>query len=85
MKISTPLRDLSNVELSIANEVCDAVQHPHVQDQDVLENHKYEMIKLIIGYYLDVKLRYECKIDTMRQHDTFIRHSLTKTVIFKGQ
>lgn len=37
----------------------------HNQDQDMFENHKYEIIKLVTEYYLNVKLRYECKIDTI--------------------
>ncbi|XP_017884412.1 uncharacterized protein LOC108627613 [Ceratina calcarata] len=57
----------------------------HSLEQDILDNHKYEIIKLIISYYLDVKLRYEGTSQTLNNHKTFIRKSLTKTVLFRGQ
>jgi hypothetical protein len=57
----------------------------HVQDLDFLQNHKYELIKLIIKLYLDVKLYYYGKSVTLRLHDNFVRHTNTKLIIFKGQ
>ncbi|XP_011870681.1 PREDICTED: uncharacterized protein LOC105563586 [Vollenhovia emeryi] len=46
---------------------------------------KYELIKLIILEYLEVKLRYEGKVLSLKEHDNFVRHTCTKTVLFKGQ
>ena len=50
----------------------------HVQDLDFFENHKYQLIKLIIKLYLDVKFYYYGKCVTLRLHNNFIRHTNTK-------
>ncbi|KYN11230.1 THAP domain-containing protein 9, partial [Trachymyrmex cornetzi] len=57
----------------------------HVKDVDIIENHKYELIKLIIDYYLRTKMSYIGKCVTLRHQGLSVRHSLNKTILFKGQ
>lgn len=57
----------------------------YILELDVLENHKYELIKLIILEFLEVKLKYMGKTLSLKEHDNFVRHTCTKTVLFKGQ
>jgi len=57
----------------------------HVLDNDILENHKYNIIKTIIELYLKVKLYYFGKEFTRKSHLTYVRKDLTKTILFKGQ
>lgn len=39
----------------------------HILELGVLENHKYELIKLIISEYLQIKLRYEGTILSLKK------------------
>lgn len=57
----------------------------HVRELEVLENHKYYLISLIVELYCKVKLYHFGKRMTTSQHSSFIRKKLTKTVIFSGQ
>jgi len=54
-------------------------------DNDLMDNHKYDIIKTIIELYLKVKLHYFAKEFTRKSHLIYIRKDLTKTILFKGQ
>ncbi|KYN50165.1 THAP domain-containing protein 9 [Cyphomyrmex costatus] len=57
----------------------------HVKDVDIIKNHKYELIKLIIDCYLRTKMSYFKKGTTLRHQGLSVRHTLNKTILFKGQ
>lgn len=56
----------------------------HVYDQNALHNHNYHLLKVIVCEYVKIRLYY---IGRMTPHNNLvnIRHSLNKTVLFKGQ
>jgi len=57
----------------------------HVKDADFIENHKYELIKLIMDYYLRTKISYFEKCATLQHQGLSVRHTLNKIILFKGQ
>ena len=57
----------------------------HVLDCEVLENHKYYFIRLIIEVYTKVMLFHIGKQYTLSQHKEYVREKLTKTIHFMGQ
>lgn len=48
-------------------------------------SHKYDLLKLFIQGYLKTKFFYLGKCQTINEHIDFVRHSLTKLILFKGQ
>lgn len=57
----------------------------HIKDMDVMENHKYLLVKLILKIFFNIKLHYFSKQNTINEHKAFLRHKLTKTILFSGQ
>lgn len=57
----------------------------HIKDLDILDNHKYFLIKFIIEFYFKIKLFYEGKMITLHEQKDFIRRKLTKVITFSGQ
>lgn len=57
----------------------------HVMENDVMDNHKYDIIKTIVELYLKVKLYYFSKEFTRKTHVTYVRKDLTKTILFNRQ
>ncbi|KYM93959.1 hypothetical protein ALC62_15432 [Cyphomyrmex costatus] len=57
----------------------------HIKELEVLENHKYILIKLIITFYFEVKLFYEGKCITISKQKDLLRRTLMKTITFSGQ
>lgn len=57
----------------------------HSFDQNVLDNHRFLLIKIIIERYLNVRIIYLYKNNTNKNKATSIRHSSNKIVLFSGQ
>ena len=54
-------------------------------DCEVLENHKYYIVKLIIELYIKINLYHIGKEYTLEQHKQYVRETLSKTTHFLGQ
>ena len=57
----------------------------HILECEVLENHKYYLIRLIISIYTKVNLYHIGKQYTINQHKDYVREKLSKTIHFMGQ
>lgn len=55
----------------------------HILSQNVIDNHKIQLIKLIIDIYVRIRLFHEAKLKS--QKSEYIRHKYTKLVLFKNQ
>lgn len=55
----------------------------HIKSQDILNNHRVQICKLIASVYIDVRLHHEGKKLTSRRE--FIRSKYTKLILFKNQ
>jgi len=54
----------------------------HILSQDILDNHKTQMIKIFAKLYLKLRLRYEAK---KKADKSSIRQKYTKLILFKNQ
>lgn len=55
----------------------------HILNQDVLDNHRSQLIKLVIKYFIQIRLHHETKVRS--EKDSNIRHKFTKLILFKNQ
>jgi hypothetical protein len=80
-----------NMKAILSNEVFHKLGVPfdntemdnHVMSQDILNNHRVLLCKLIIEFYLKVRFFHEAS--TMSAKDEYIRQKYTKLILFKGQ
>lgn len=52
---------------------------------NIIENHKLMIIKLILELFFKIKLYYYGTHITLKEHNMFVGHDLTKTILFKSQ
>lgn len=76
---------LRNINMSTLFINFDIHTHEIMEILGVMENHKYILIKSILYLFFKIKLFHYGKHFTLKIHNTFIRHDLTKTILFKGQ
>ena len=57
----------------------------HVYEGEILENHKYFFIKLVIDIFTKVHLYHIGKQYTLDEHKKHVRQKLTKYIHFMGQ
>jgi len=79
-----------NVYLKIFNIICFDVfledeMLQHVMSQNIIENHKTQLIKMIIKCYVNIRLFYEAKCAINLSKENYIRHKYTKLILFKHQ
>lgn len=55
----------------------------HLQTQDILDNHKIQLVKLFIDMYFKIRLTYECKIKSRKP--SRVRQKLTKYILFQNE
>lgn len=55
----------------------------HLYGQDILDNHKIQIIKLIIEIYFKIRVAYECKLKS--QKSSRVRHKFTKYILFQNE
>ncbi|KAL1505965.1 hypothetical protein ABEB36_005408 [Hypothenemus hampei] len=55
----------------------------HILSQTIMDNHKIQLIKIIIGYYIDVRLFHESKQKSEKTKN--IRQKFTKLILFHNQ
>jgi hypothetical protein len=80
-----------NMKAILSNEVFNKLGIPfdttemnnHVMSQDILNDHRVLLCKLIIEFYLKVRFFHEAS--TMSAKDEYIRQKYTKLILFKGQ
>jgi hypothetical protein len=56
-----------------------------IDSQDGVDNHHYNLVRLIAMKYITIRQYHIAKLHTLRMHSSNVRHHLTKTIIFKGQ
>lgn len=57
----------------------------HVMECEILENHKYFIIRLIVDLYAKVSLYHLGKQFTLYEHKNYVREKLSKYIHFLGQ
>lgn len=58
----------------------------HVIDtQDGIDNHHFHLLKVVLKKYFTLRQFHIAKLHTMNLQGKNVRHSLTKTILFKGQ
>lgn len=80
-----------NIKSIVMNEIMGIVGLPfdtaemnnHILSQDLLDNHRIQLCKLIIDLYINVRFFHEAK--QMSAKDEYIRQKYTKLILFKGQ
>lgn len=55
----------------------------HIKTQNLLDNHKIQIIKCIINAYLTVRLHHAARTASLKE--TNIRHKYTKLILFQNQ
>ena len=55
----------------------------HILTQDIFDNHRIQLIKLILEYYIE--LRIYVKLHTQQITGKNIRRNYTKLILFKNQ
>lgn len=55
----------------------------HILSQDIMDNHKSQLTKLIINIFLKIRLFHEAKISSEKIEN--IRQKYTKLILFKNQ
>lgn len=68
---------------SIENPFNTETMNVHILSQDVLDNHKSQLTKLIINLFLKIRLFHEAKISSEKTEN--IRQKYTKLILFKNQ
>lgn len=85
------IRTTNNIKAVLVNkifyEVCDSVFNDcamtkHIMDQNLLDNHKIELVKTIIELYINLRLHHEAKCATNLIEKKHIRHKFTKLIHF---
>ena len=61
------------------------VMNEHLYDNNISENHKYFLIKLVFEIYIKTKLHFIGKCISLENVKDFVRNILTKTILFMGQ
>lgn len=59
------------------------LMHNHILSQDVINNHRIQLIKLIIETFLNIRLFHEAKERSVK--DEHIRQKYTKLILFRNQ
>lgn len=57
----------------------------HILNQCVFDNHRNQLIKIIIDYYVTLRLHHFAKIKTMTTSGKNVRRTLTKLILFNNQ
>ncbi|KAF2885084.1 hypothetical protein ILUMI_21087 [Ignelater luminosus] len=52
----------------------------HIKSQDILDNHRVQLIKAVINIYVEIRLHYEAKISNEKSE--YLRHKYTKLIHF---
>ena len=55
----------------------------HIKSQDIFDNHRTQLIKLIIEIFLKIRVHHECKTKTVEKHD--FRHKYSRLILFQHQ
>lgn len=76
---------LRNIHLTALFNNFDLHSREVSQTFGVMEDHKFIIIKSIITLFFKIKFHYYGKQVTLKEHNTFIRHHFTKSIIFQGQ
>lgn len=65
---------------------CSEVMQEHILNQDILDNHKIQLVRLIARFFLECRLHHEAKkVSETLNNSSRIRHKLTKLVLFNNQ
>jgi len=74
------------------NEVCSEtyifnndIMKNHILNQDVFNNHRSQLIYLIIRHYVNIRLHHFAKMHTLSITKKNIRRNMTKLILFKNQ
>jgi hypothetical protein len=58
----------------------------HIVDtQNGIDNHHFTLLRLVLSKYLTLRQHHIAKLHTLKLQGCDVRHTLTKTVLFKGQ
>jgi len=56
----------------------------HILNQDPFDNHRSQLLKLIIDYYITLRLNHFAKMHTLSITSKYIRQNYTKLILFKN-
>ena len=51
--------------------------------RDIFDNHRIQLVKLVVTLYVEIRLFHECRKSNMPKD--YIRHQLSKFILFKNQ
>jgi len=57
----------------------------HILNQDPFDNHRSQLLKLIIDYYITLRLNHFAKMYSLSITSKNIRRNYTKLILFKNQ
>jgi hypothetical protein len=58
----------------------------HISEtQDGIDNHHFTLLRNVVSRYFCIRQHHIAKLHSLRMHSSSVRHSLTKTILFKGQ
>lgn len=57
----------------------------HLFNQDVFDNHRSQLLRLIIDYYITLRLHHFGKMHTLSITGKNVRRNYTKLILFKNQ
>jgi hypothetical protein len=56
-----------------------------IETQYGIDNHHFVLVRGIATRYINLRQHHIAKLHTMQMHGSSLRHSITKTILFKGQ
>lgn len=56
-----------------------------LESQVGIENHKFSLIRSIVAVCCNLRQHHRTKLHNMKLHTNSVRHTLTKTILFRGQ
>lgn len=57
----------------------------HILNQDIFNNHRSQLIKLIIWHYIKIRLHHFAKMHTLSISDKSIHQKCTKLILFRNE
>lgn len=63
----------------------DSTMIEHIMEQNFLDNHRVQLIKLISSVFLKLRLHHEAKVTSLEKEKAHIRQKYTKLILFANQ
>jgi len=84
IKIFLTIKTLN--EISLDNSILNYDEmKQHIYHQDPLDNHRSQLMKLIIEHYISLRLNHIARMHSIQMTGKNVRRNLTKVVLFKNR